>query len=258
MSIKQMPEDRGLNLFSSAYQQTFKHYEENILMLSSYADNLVSSLKKQRPTSLLSLGIGHRVVCTRLFETMDGIIDSYVIVEGATKIIDALHSQGRVPRFVRTEHDFFEKYSPKHPLDAVEMGFVLEHVDDPSAILQRYRSFLAPGGVLYAAVPNARSLHRLLGHKAGLLDDLYRLSEADLQLGHQRYYDLDSFCELLCSQGFEIKRVVGLLLKPFTTAQMNSLKLSAEVLQSLCVCAEELPAISNAIMVEATSKNSNA
>ena len=43
--------------------------------------------------------------------------------------------------------------------------------------------------MLAIVVPNARSLHRLIGERAGLIDDLYRLSEHDLAVGHRRYFD---------------------------------------------------------------------
>jgi hypothetical protein len=56
-------------------------------------------------------------------------------------------------------------------------------VDDPGVIVRQFSRYLAPGGAMFIVVPNARSLHRLIGHKAGLLDNLYRLSAEDLQLG---------------------------------------------------------------------------
>lgn len=42
--------------------------------------------------------------------------------------------------------------------DAITMGDVLEHTRDPRAILVRALDLLAPGGILYVAVPNHRSL----------------------------------------------------------------------------------------------------
>lgn len=247
----------GLDAFSAAYQKEFKHYEENILMLNSYADKLSISISASRPRSLLSLGIGHQVVCSRIMQTMSEILECYTIVEGSSVIIERLGKQCKLPNFVNIKNDFFEKYKSENQVDAIEMGFVLEHVDDPTGLLRRYRSFLAPKGFLYAAVPNARSLHRLLGHEAGLLHDLYRLSPADQQLGHQRYYDLQSFSQLFKAEGFKIQRISGLLLKPFTTAQMTSLQLPPNVLRALCICAGDLPDIANGIMIEATLDNAD-
>lgn len=257
MSQKSNHCNADLDAFSTAYQKEFKHYEENILMLTSYANKLSMSLCSKRPRSFLSLGIGHQVVCSRIMQTMSDILENYTIVEGSSIIIDKLRTQCKLPNFVRIKHDLFEKYKPERQLDAIEMGFVLEHVDDPADLLRRYRSFLAPDGSLYAAVPNARSLHRVLGHEAGLLDDLYKLSPADQQLGHQRYYDLQSFSQLIEAEGFKIQRISGLLLKPFTTAQLTSLQLPPNVLRALCTCAVDLPDIANGIMIEANLDNAN-
>ena len=77
----------------------------------------------------------------------------------------------------------------------------------------RYAGFLAPGGVAAIAVPNARSLHRLVGQRAGLLDDLYRLSEHDLALGHRRYFDRERLVALVEGAGLRVAGCEGILLK---------------------------------------------
>ncbi|MBW2146630.1 MAG: methyltransferase domain-containing protein [Deltaproteobacteria bacterium] len=46
--------------------------------------------------------------------------------------------------------------------DIVTLWYVLEHVDDPSGLMKEVRRVLRPGGVLGVAVPNLRSLYRLL------------------------------------------------------------------------------------------------
>jgi len=134
----------------------------------------------------------------------------------------------------------------------IEMGFILEHVDDPDEVLTRYRGFLRAGGNLFMAVPNAKSLHRLIGHRAGLLDDMYRLSEDDLQLGHKRYFDCTAFTQLALRCGLKVVSIEGLFLKPFTTNQLASLNLDAEIWQALYNIGGPFPEISNAVMIEAT------
>ncbi|NBR68254.1 MAG: methyltransferase domain-containing protein, partial [Actinobacteria bacterium] len=49
------------------------------------------------------------------------------------------------------------------------MGHVLEHVLDPLDAVQRAYAWLRPGGMVLAAVPNARSLHRQAAVSMGLL-----------------------------------------------------------------------------------------
>ena len=50
------------------------------------------------------------------------------------------------------------------PRDAIVMGDVIEHLVDPGAVLERLRSWTAPGALLYLALPDAGSvLARALG-----------------------------------------------------------------------------------------------
>ena len=149
-------------------------------------------------------------------------------------------------------HAYFEDYAPPSPVDAVEMGFVLEHVADPERLVRRYAGFLAPGGLVAIAVPNARSLHRLVGQRAGLLDDLYRLSEHDLALGHRRYFDLGSLRRLVEGAGLRIGACEGILLKCLTTGQLSRLGLDARVLEAFCEIGADYPDIANAIYLEAS------
>jgi len=131
------------------------------------------------------------------------------------------------------------------------MGFILEHVDDPSEILARYRQFLAPHGTLFVAVPNRESMNRRLGHLAGLLPDLSALSENDVLLGHKRYYSVDSLRGELRNAGYDVERVEGIYLKPLTTPQMVSLNLSANLIEALCKLGIDYPELSCGIMAQA-------
>jgi 2-polyprenyl-3-methyl-5-hydroxy-6-metoxy-1,4-benzoquinol methylase len=55
--------------------------------------------------------------------------------------------------------------------DYITLGHVLEHVHDPVAALGAVRSVLAPGGIVWIATPNLRSLnHRVFGRHWRALD----------------------------------------------------------------------------------------
>ena len=91
------------------------------------------------------------------------ILASYTIVEGSRAVIGELEAQWPLDRKPDVVEAYFESFEPARSYDAIEMGFVLEHVDDPALIVRRYKRFLKPGGFIGMAVPNARSLHRLIG-----------------------------------------------------------------------------------------------
>jgi 2-polyprenyl-3-methyl-5-hydroxy-6-metoxy-1,4-benzoquinol methylase len=173
-------------------------------------------------------------------------------VEGSEDIIAEYKREVKIPNNFTLVRSFFEEFDTEDRFDAIEMGFVLEHVEDPLFLMKRFVRFLKPGSSVFIAVPNARSLHRLIGSKAQMLDDIYELSKHDLSLGHKRYFDKQSLTALVAESGLKIKNIEGIFLKPFSTFQLESLKLPVEVLKALCSLAVGYPEISNAIYVEAT------
>lgn len=248
MSAASDPED--LDRYLDSYSESFPYHDENLSMLAWYARRMIRSLEAARARRLVSLGVGHRVVGRALLAELVPQLESYRIVEGSAAALAALRAEA-LPAHVELVHAFFEDYLPPEPVDAVEMGFVLEHVDDPELVLRRWAGALAPGGTLIVVVPNARALHRRFGHAAGLLDDLYRLSAADRELGHKRYFDLESIRALVAGVGLEITCVEGVLLKCLTTAQLRALALPEAVTRSFLEVGREFPEIANAIYLEA-------
>lgn len=89
--------------------------------------------------------------------------------------------------------------------DAVVCGDVLEHLRDPLAFLRRARTWLRPGGVLVASVPNVRHHSVVRGllagdwtyEPAGLLDNT-----------HLRFFTRREVEKLLFRAGFEIPRPI--------------------------------------------------
>jgi trans-aconitate methyltransferase len=236
---------------ATGYGPESPFYDENRLMLGWYAKRLERTLRARGARRVLSLGIGHQVVSRRLGGRVGQGIDHYTIVEGSTARIEELRGSGELGPGVEVVHGYFEDYAPPAPVDLVEMGFVLEHVADPALLLRRFAGFLAPLGVVAIAVPNARSLHRLVGQRAGLLDDLYRLTADDLAVGHRRYFDRSRLMALVEDAGLRVTACEGILLKCLTTSQLRRLDLGPRVMEAFRDLAEDYPDIANALYVEA-------
>ena len=239
-----------LDDFDPAYRTAFPYHDENLAMLAWYAARLVGHVRRRRAKTLLSLGIGHMVVAEAILGSLVPELDRYTIVEGSARRITEL-SKGRDLAGVEVVQDFFESFAIPEPVDAIEMGFVLEHVEDPARIVARYAEMMAPGGSMIIVVPNARSLHRLVGHEAGLLEDLYQLSPADAALGHRRYFDRDSLEALVRDAGLRVEATEGIFLKCLTTAQLSGLALPEPVARAFYEVGHSMPDICNAIWVDA-------
>jgi SAM-dependent methyltransferase len=244
-------EGRDLDKLNAAYGPEFRYHDENLAMLGWYVERMMGALTRQDARSLISLGIGHGVVGRAILAGLASRLAEYTVVEGSPEAVAAFRAEAAPPPNVRIVNALFEEYDPKSAVDAVEMGFVLEHVDDPAALLARYAGFLRPGGTMVVVVPNARALHRRFGHAASLLDNLFRLSPDDLRLGHQRYFDLASITALVLAAGLKVVRVEGVYLKCLTTAQLGALDLPPEVRRAFYTVGVEYPELCNAIYLEA-------
>ncbi|MGB6306532.1 MAG: class I SAM-dependent methyltransferase [Steroidobacteraceae bacterium] len=180
-------------------------------------------------TSLLELGLGHGF-STSYFSTQYA---RHVVLEGSAAVIANFKKNHPACRAALIE-TYFENFDRDERFDVIVMGFILEHVDDPLAILRRFRRFLAPGGKMFIAVPNAEVLNRRLGHIAGLLADIKSLSDHDKLLGHRRYYTVESLTADVVAAGYRVKSMEGIYLKPFTSQQIQSLNFDRRILDALC------------------------
>ena len=238
-----------LNHQSESYTQKSLFFDENHFIIESYASKLLDIVKRNSSKNILSLGIGQGVVLNYLSNNMKDI-DSYTIVEGSNLLIEKYRNEIDEMKNARTVHSSFEAFSSSDQFDIIEMGFILEHVDDPLQILRKYKEMLSKNGTVFIAVPNANSIHRVLGYKAGFLESTYALSAFDIEVGHQRYFDLNTLLRLVHAAELKIINVEGLLLKPFTTKQMNSLNLPDSVWKALVSISEAYPEIANNIIIQ--------
>ncbi len=173
--------------------------------------------------------------------------DSLTLVDGSPTFCESLRR--RHPG-VSVVNSLFEDYEPKQTFDAIILGRVLEHVDDPRHILGRVAQWLAPGASVYAAVPNARSLHRQAAVTMGLLSSIYDLNESDLHHGHRRVYDPDSFQADFRASGLRVDVFGGYWLKPVSNAQIER-DWTEDMLRAFMKLGERYPDIAGEIYIVA-------
>jgi 2-polyprenyl-3-methyl-5-hydroxy-6-metoxy-1,4-benzoquinol methylase len=170
---------------------------------------------------------------------------SLTVVEGAKAFCDDL--QRRFPA-VKVVHSLFENYAPEHDFDNIVLGHVLEHVDDPVAILRRAGSWLHPQGRILAAVPNSRSLHRQAAVIMGLLEREDQLNDLDRHHGHRRVYNPESFRQDFLKAGLDIEVFGGYWLKPLSNGQIEE-TWTPQMLQAFMQLGERYPDIAGEIYV---------
>jgi 2-polyprenyl-3-methyl-5-hydroxy-6-metoxy-1,4-benzoquinol methylase len=232
-----------LDTHVAAYQGNNLYDFDNEILLSWYSQRILHHAKAIG--SILEFGLGHGF-STNIFSSR---FERHVVLEGSPAVIRNFREKYPECRAQIVE-TYFETFSTDEKFDIIVMGFILEHVNNPSEILQRYRTFLAPGGQMFLAVPNAEVLNRRLGYLSGMLDDMAALSENDHLLGHKRYYTVASLTEEVERAGYQIERMEGIYMKPFTTGQIVSLRLDQKIIGALCAIGVEYPELSCGILAE--------
>jgi 2-polyprenyl-3-methyl-5-hydroxy-6-metoxy-1,4-benzoquinol methylase len=152
-------------------------------------------------------------------DILAGVFQDLSVVEAAPQFCEAIKS--RHPR-ATVVNSLFEAFNPEGRYDTIVMGHVLEHVEDPTALLRRAKEWLTDDGVICAAVPNARSLHRQAAVLMGLLQHEHELNEADLHHGHRRVYDPEAFRREFRAAGLRLLHFGGFWLKPVSNAQIDA------------------------------------
>jgi 2-polyprenyl-3-methyl-5-hydroxy-6-metoxy-1,4-benzoquinol methylase len=167
-----------------------------------------------RGDSILEMGPAEGVMTELLAATGKGV----TVVEGSRAFCESIAQRMPAVRVVRS---LFENFSPSERFDNIVLGHVLEHVEDPRAIVARAVQWLSPGGRMLAAVPNSRSLHRQAAVLMNLLPREDALNETDIRHGHRRVFDPESFRQCFVDARLDIEKFGGYWIKPVSNRQIE-------------------------------------
>ena len=190
---------------------------------------------------VLELGPAEGVMTELLITTGKSI----TVVEGSKFFCDDLKI--RFPE-VDVVHCLFEEYEPLELFDTIILGHVLEHVDDPIAILKNVKTWLKPGANIFAAVPNSRSLHRQAAVAMGLLREESALNDLDVRHGHRRVFNPEDFRAIFLQANLKIDVFGGYWLKPVSNRQIES-AWTFEMVSAFMKIGERYPDIAGEIYV---------
>lgn len=215
--------------------KTGENFIENII----HAENLprlLSRLKEHKiDEPVLEMGFGEGTITEPLVKAGYKV----EIIEGSSKLCeDAVKRFGTKLSVVHCS--YFENFAPVNLYETVLALHVLEHVDNLEEVCKCIFSWLKPGGICIAVVPNAESLHRQLSVMMRIQEKLNTLSGRDLIVEHQRVLTLNQLTTYFQNAGFEIKDKFGYFLKTVPNSMMTGW--SPELIKSLTNISNILPA----------------
>lgn len=175
----------------------------------------LSCMENSKGNSLLDLACGEGIMTaffSKKFQRIVGVDAASVHLAKAKK---------RLPE-VEFHESLIEDFETQEKFDNVFLLMILEHVQDPVAIIRKAASFLNERGTLIVHVPNANAINRRLAVKMGTLTSCNELSPFDIQIvGHRRAYTLDTLLEDIESAGLKISKTGGIFYKMLSTPQMD-------------------------------------
>jgi len=204
-----------------------------------YSFEIFQRYLKNGPT--LEMGPAEGIMTRHLAATCRDL----TVVEASGRFCDNL---ARQHPGIQVVHSLFEDFVPDREFTNIILGHVLEHVEDPVAILRKTKRWLAEDGKIIAAVPNSRSIHRQAGVILGQLPVESALNDADRQHGHRRVYDPESFRHEFTAAGLRIEIFGGYWLKPVANAQIKD-NWSRDMLTAFMQLGERYPDIAAEIYV---------
>lgn len=125
---------------------------------------------------------------------------------------------------VKFVHSLFETAKLPEKYDNIVLTHVLEHIDEPIAILKRINNeWLSDTGRFFLVCPNANAPSRQIAVKMGLIAHNSAVTPAELEHGHRITYSLDTLERDARAAGLNVVHRSGIFFKALANFQWDKL-----------------------------------
>lgn len=148
--------------------------------------------------------------------------DDITCVEASEEAIAIARNElGNKIKFI---HSLFETAELTTHYDNIVLTHVLEHIDDPVAILRRINNeWLSEKGRLFLVCPNANAPSRQIAVKMGLISHNNAITPAEKEHGHRITYSLDTLERDARNAGLNVVHRSGIFFKALANFQWDQL-----------------------------------
>ena len=183
--------------------------------------------------NILNLGLGNGLTS----HVLENIVKSQIVVEGSKKILDSFSFKSKKTIFIES---YFEDFNYKNKFDVILANHVLEHVDNPIELMkEKFHKWLSDDGIAFITVPNAKSIHRLIGKQMQMINTEYDLNDSDIKAGHKRIYDIDLLKNHIQKANLKIIEMGGYNIKMVSLLQMQDW--NQELLDAIFEVSKKIP-----------------
>jgi 2-polyprenyl-3-methyl-5-hydroxy-6-metoxy-1,4-benzoquinol methylase len=171
-----------------------------------------------RGTNVLELGSYRGDFTKRLLPLFDQI----TCIEASTEAIS--EARTKLPADVTIINSTFEQVKLEKKFDNIILTHVLEHLDDPVAVLRRIQEeWLTEEGHLFLVTPNAMAPSRQIAVKMGLISHNSAVTPAEDLHGHRITYTLDTLERDARAAGLNVVLRSGIFFKALANFQWDRL-----------------------------------
>ncbi len=218
---------------------------------------LLEIIDKYNPKHILEIGCGSEPLFLYVKDR------HFTIVEPAQDFVknalNQVENHGEEQRVTCIQGFFEEKTSDLlGKYDMIICASLLHEVEEPVKLIKAITSICNKDTVVHISVPNANSIHRLLGKEMGILNNVHDKSQNNVAFQQNSVFDSDSLIKLVETNGLKVIESGSFFLKPFSHNQMyalmNSGILNRDVLDGLYNLGKHLPEYGSEIYINGRAK----
>jgi 2-polyprenyl-3-methyl-5-hydroxy-6-metoxy-1,4-benzoquinol methylase len=125
---------------------------------------------------------------------------------------------------IKYYNSLFENVALPTKYDNIVLTHVLEHIDDPVALLKRVNNYwLSDQGRFFLVCPNANAPSRQIAVKMGLISHNSAITPAEVEHGHRITYTLDTLERDAKAAGLNVVHRSGIFFKALANFQWDRL-----------------------------------
>lgn len=210
-----------------------------------------------RPGNLLELGSFKGDFTRRFLPYFDDI----TCVEASDEAIEIAKKElGSKVKFINS---LFETVNLTEKYDNIVLTHVLEHLDNPVAVLQRINNeWLSDKGRFFLVCPNANAPSRQIAVKMGLITHNAAVTPAEKAHGHNITYSLDTLERDAKAAGLNVVYRSGIFFKALANFQWDKLVgtdiISPEYMEGCYQLGQQYPDLCSSIFLMCEKGNKNA
>lgn len=178
--------------------------------------------------------------------------DDITCVEASSEALSI--ARAALPERIKFINSRFEDVVLPEKYDNIILTHVLEHIDDPIAVLKRINDeWLADGGRFFLVCPNANAPSRQIAVKMGLITHNSAVTPAEQEHGHRCTYTLDTLERDATAAGLKVVVRSGIFFKALANFQWDSLLntdiISKEYLDGCYMLGQQYPDLCSSIFL---------